>query len=119
MGQAARIGRKVFLYGGVKNRVEVKFRNRYGRVRSYNANYEGIIPYLKRRHSEAESDSTREQIEGYMREVPCPQCGGARLKPLSLAVKIGNYNISDICGMSIGEAAKVLVGAWSSTSAIA
>src|SRR5438552_4355915 len=101
--------RKVFLYGGIKNRVEVKFRNRYGRVRSYNANYEGIIPYLKRRHSEAESDATREQIEGYMREVPCPQCGGARLKPLSLAVKIGTYNISDICGMSIGEAAKVLV----------
>jgi excinuclease ABC subunit A len=101
--------RKVFLYSGLKNRVEVKFRNRYGRVRSYNANYEGIIPYLKRRHSESESDSAREQIEGYMREVPCPDCAGARLKPLSLAVKVGNYNIADICSMSIGEAAKVLV----------
>ena len=77
-------------------------------MRSYNANYEGIIPYLKRRHSESESDSAREQIEGYMREVPCPQCNGARLKPLSLAVTIGNYNISDVCAMSIGEAAKVL-----------
>ncbi|MEO8696699.1 MAG: excinuclease ABC subunit UvrA [Acidimicrobiales bacterium] len=102
--------RKVFLHSGLKNKVVVKFRNRYGRVRTYNANYEGIIPYLKRRHSESESDSAREQIEGYMREVPCPDCGGARLKPLSRAVTIGNYNISDICAMSIGEAAKVLAG---------
>ncbi len=99
---------KVFLYGIKKDRVEVRYRNRYGRTRSYNAKYEGIIPYLQRRHSEAESDSMREQIEGYMREVPCPDCGGARLKPLSLAVTIGGYSISDICGMPIGEAAKVL-----------
>ncbi len=99
---------KVFLYGLKKDRVEVRYRNRYGRTRSYNAKYEGIIPYLKRRHSEAESDSMREQIEGYMREVACPDCGGARLKPLSLAVTIGRYNISEVCAMPIGEAAKVL-----------
>ena len=99
---------KVFLYGLKKDRVEVRYRNRYGRTRSYNAKYEGIIPYLKRRHSEAESDSMREQIEGYMREVACPDCGGARLKPLSLAVTIGRHNISEVCAMPIGEAAKVL-----------
>ena len=100
--------RKTVLYGGIKQKVEVKFKNRYGRVRTYSANYEGVIPYLQRRHSEAESDSTREQIEGYMREVPCPDCDGARLKPLSLAVTVGGYSISSICSASIGEAAKML-----------
>jgi excinuclease ABC subunit A len=99
---------KVFLQGGRKDKVEVRYKNRYGRTRSYQAKYEGIIPYLRRRHSEAESDSMREQIEGYMREVPCPACEGARLKPLSLAVTIGGYSISDIGMMPIGEAAKVL-----------
>jgi excinuclease ABC subunit A len=99
---------KVFLYGLKKDRVEVRYRNRYGRTRSYNAKYEGVIPYLKRRHAEAESDSMREQIEGYMREVACSECGGMRLKPLSLAVSIGGYSISDICAMPIGQAAKVL-----------
>jgi hypothetical protein len=56
-------------------KVHVRYKNRYGRTRTYNANYEGVIPYLQRRHTEAESDSQREQIEGYMREVPCPACG--------------------------------------------
>ena len=76
--------------------VKVQYRNRYGRTRSYEAKYEGVVPYLQRRHSEAESDSAREQIEGYMREVPCPECGGARLKPLSLAVTIDGHNIAEI-----------------------
>ena len=62
-------------------RCRSRYKNRYGRVRSYTATYEGVVPYLQRRHSESESDSAREQIEGYMREVPCPACGGARLKP--------------------------------------
>ncbi len=86
----------------------VKFKNRYGRERTYHANYEGVIPYLQRRHAEAESDSAREQVEGYMREVPCPACGGARLKPLSLAVTIDGHTIADIGNMSIGESAKAL-----------
>jgi excinuclease ABC subunit A len=66
------------------------------------------VPYLQRRHAEAESDAVREQIEGYMREVPCNACGGSRLKPLSLAVTIDGRNIADLCDLSIGEAAKVL-----------
>ena len=57
------------------------YKNRYGRTRSYYTNYEGVIAYLQRRHAEAESDGMREQIEGYMREVPCSECGGARLSP--------------------------------------
>ena len=100
--------RQAVLYGKGVGKVWVKFKNRYGRERTYNANYEGVIPYLQRRHAEAESDSAREQIEGYMREVPCNACGGARLKPLSLAVTIDGFSISDIGNMSIGEAAKAL-----------
>jgi len=99
---------QAFLYGKGVGKVHVKYKNRYGRTRSYNAKYEGAVTYLQRRHSEADSDNTREQIEGYMREVHCPDCGGARLSPVSLAVTIDGHNIAEICAMSIGEAAKVL-----------
>src|SRR5262249_42787962 len=77
------------LYGTGKTPVKVSYRNRYGRQRSYTTQFEGVIPWLERRHDEAESDRTREQIEGYMREVPCPACHGARLRPESLAVTVG------------------------------
>ena len=93
---------------GIK--VSVRYKNRFGRIRTYNANFEGVVPYLRRRHSEAESDSAREQIEGYMREVNCPVCDGARLNPLSLACTIDGRNIHQICSLSIGEAAKALEG---------
>jgi excinuclease ABC subunit A len=103
---------KTVLYGtgDKKERVLVKYRNRYGRTRTYHAAYEGVIPYLQRRHTEAESDSMREQIEGWMREVPCAACDGARLKPLSLAVTINDRNIAEICSMSIGESAEFFAG---------
>ena len=100
---------KLLLFG-VPGRVKVQYKNRYGRSRSYEARFEGVVPYLQRRHSEAESDAQREQVEGYMREVPCPECGGARLKPLSLAVTIDGNSIADISLMSIREAAAVLEG---------
>ncbi|HVF74932.1 MAG TPA: excinuclease ABC subunit UvrA [Acidimicrobiales bacterium] len=99
---------KVLLYGSGTKQVHVQYRNRYGRTRSYFTHYEGVVPYLQRRHSEAESDFMREQIEGYMREVPCPTCGGARLKPESLAVTVDGRNIFELCDLSIGKAAKVL-----------
>ncbi len=103
---------KLLLNGRGRNgiKVTVRYKNRFGRVRTYNANFEGVVPYLRRRHSEAESDSAREQIEGYMREVNCPVCDGARLNPLSLACTIDGRSIHDICSLSIGEAAKVLEG---------
>ena len=100
--------RKTLLYGSGSGRVHVKYRNRYGRVRSYHATYEGAVPWLQRRHSESDSDAVRDQIEGYMREVPCPACGGARLKPLSLASRSTAAPSPDLCSLSIGEAAKVL-----------
>ncbi len=104
--------RNLLLLGGKGMRVTVTYQNRYGRQRTYNANFEGIVPYLRRRHTEAESDSQREQIEGYMREVHCPSCEGARLSPLSLACLVDGHSISDLCAMSIGEAAKVLEGLY-------
>jgi excinuclease ABC subunit A len=101
---------KLLLYGiGGDTRIDVRFRNRYGRTRSYSAKYEGVIPYLQRRHSEAESDSARDAIEGYMRLVPCNTCDGARLNPLALAVTVDGLNIHQLCDMSILEATERLV----------
>jgi excinuclease ABC subunit A len=93
---------------GTNEQVHVRYKNRYGRERSYYANYEGVVPWLERRHSETDSDWSREKYEGYMREVPCPTCGGTRLKPEILAVTLGGQSIADICALSIGEAAQFL-----------
>jgi excinuclease ABC subunit A len=94
---------------GYGEQVHVRWKSRYGRERSYYTNFEGAIPYIERRHSEAESDSSRERFAGYMREVPCPACHGARLKPVSLAVKVDDRSISDYCALPIGELAKLLL----------
>src|SRR4051812_7248224 len=99
---------KVVLYGSGTKQVHVQYRNRYGRTRSYHTHYEGVVPYLQRRHKEAESDYSREQFEGYMREVPCPHCHGARLKPASLAVTVGELNIYEVCNLSIAKSAAYL-----------
>jgi excinuclease ABC subunit A len=99
---------KVLLRGGLKQRITVQYKNRFGRSRTYQAKFEGVIPYLQRRHEEAESDAQRDQIEGWMRTVHCPHCDGARLNPLTLAVTIDGKSINDYCQMSIGESAKAL-----------
>jgi excinuclease ABC subunit A len=99
---------KVVLFGSGTRQIHVQYRNRYGRTRSYHTQYEGAVPYLQRRHSEAESDYLREQIEGYMREVPCPRCGGARLKPESLGVTVGGLDIHELCDLSIARSAAFL-----------
>ncbi|MFN2626317.1 MAG: excinuclease ABC subunit UvrA, partial [Mycobacteriales bacterium] len=93
---------------GCDSEVHVRYRNRYGRTRSYYTRFEGVIPFLERRHSESESDAGRERYEGYMRDVPCPACKGARLKPESLAVTLGGLTIAGISAMSIVECAKFL-----------
>ena len=93
---------------GVKGRVQVRYQNRFGRRRVYQARFEGIVPHLMRRHDETDSDASRENIEGYMRKVPCPDCGGARLNPLALAVTVDGRNIHELCAMSIADAAKAL-----------
>ena len=103
-----RSDQKALLYGTGNRKVSVTYKNRYGRTRSYTTSYEGVIPYLQRRHGEVDSDWSREQIESYMREVPCPECGGARLKPASLAVTVDGRSIHDVCVMPIRDAAEVL-----------
>ena len=70
----------LILYGA-KGEVTVKYKNRYGRLRQYKTTYEGVIPWLQRRHTDTESDWSRESYESYMREVPCTECKGARLRP--------------------------------------
>ncbi|MGZ4704815.1 MAG: excinuclease ABC subunit UvrA, partial [Acidimicrobiales bacterium] len=98
---------KVVLHG-VEGNLKVKYRNRYGRTREYSTAYEGVIPWLNRRRQGAESDWSREQYEGYMREVPCTACGGTRLKPATRAVTVNDKNIAEVCDMAIGESAKFL-----------
>jgi excinuclease ABC subunit A len=103
-GKLPRKHQKVLLHGlPGANKVNVRFRNRFGRVRTYTAKYEGVVPYLKRRHSESESDSAREAIEGYMRQVPCSACEGARLNPLALAVTVDGLNMHELCSLSIAD----------------
>jgi len=99
--------KEALLYGE-NYKVHVKYRNRYGRDRSYTTGFEGVVPFVRRRHAETDSDWSRERYEGYMREVPCPQCKGARLKPEILAVLVGGKNISEICALAINEAADFL-----------
>ncbi|PXY19332.1 excinuclease ABC subunit UvrA [Prauserella muralis] len=100
---------------GVDEQVHVRYRNRYGRQRSYYANFEGVIPFLERRHEQTESDYARERYEGYMREVPCPACQGTRLKPEILAVTLehgehGQRSIAEVCALSVAEASEFLDG---------
>ncbi len=101
---------KKALLNGHDTEVHVKYRNRYGRQRSYYTTYEGVIPYIERRHSESDSDAGRERFEGFMREVPCAACDGARLKPLSLAVTISGHSIAEIAALPIGKMADLLIG---------
>ncbi|MEO6628693.1 MAG: excinuclease ABC subunit UvrA, partial [Aquihabitans sp.] len=98
---------KVLTHGTGTSKVQVRYKNRYGRVRSYQASFEGAVTWIKRRHADTESDSQREQFEGYMREVPCPECEGARLKPFTLAVTIDGKNIHDLASIAIRDAAEV------------
>jgi len=97
------------LLHGYDLQVHVRYRNRYGRERSYYTSFEGVIPWVERRHAEAESDSSREKFAGYMREVPCPSCRGARLKPVSLAVTVDGRSIAELCALPVGELAKLLL----------
>ena len=109
-------GQKAILDGHGR-KVHVVSVNRYGRRRSYDAEFEGVRRWVERRHKEAESDTTRERFEGYMRQVPCPTCKGTRLKPVSTSVTLGErnpasgrggLNIAELCALPINEAAEWL-----------
>ncbi len=100
-----RLGKKardVVLYGS-DDEIHVRYKNRYGRTRSYWTTYEGVIPVVERRHVETDSDSQRDRLEEFMREIPCRTCDGARLRPETLAVTVGGLNISELTSRSIRD----------------
>jgi excinuclease ABC subunit A len=107
-GELTKRQQRAVLYGTGKTRITVRFRNRFNRERVHTTLYEGVVPNLMRRHAEAESDHVREQLEGYMRLVPCHECEGARLKPASLAVTVADRNIAELCALHISEAAEFI-----------
>src|SRR5690242_6413087 len=98
--------KEVFLYGTGDERHHVTYTNRFGRRRSYKVRFEGIVNNLQRRYEETDSESNRERIESYMAEQPCPACKGARLRPESLAVKVGGLSIAEYSDLSAHAAAE-------------
>lgn len=102
--------KSLVLYGNSGGPVRVSYQNRFGKTRNVNFTYEGVAQYLQRRHAEAETDYQRESAEGYMRQAPCHSCGGARLKPESLAVTVSGINIHRLCTLSIRSSRESLSG---------
>ena len=105
---------KAVLHGS-DDQVHVRYRNRYGRERSYYAGYEGVVPFLERRHRPDRVRRAARAYEGYMRDVPCPVCKGARLKPEVLAVTLlhreqGERSIAEVSAMSVAECSEFLAG---------
>ena len=92
------------ILNGYEYEIKMKYKGRYG-ARNYATGFEGVIPFIHRRHEETDSDYSRDKYEAYMREISCEKCNGARLKPEVLAVTIGDNNISQICELSIADCA--------------
>ena len=96
--------RKLVLYGVDARSVPVKYKNRYGKVRTYETTYNGIVDWLERKRNDADGDWSREQAEQFMREVECTTCHGQRLKPEVLAVRVQDRNIAQVSSFTIDEA---------------
>jgi excinuclease ABC subunit A len=97
---------EIFLYGTGAQRHQVTYTNRFGRRRSYKVRFEGVVNNLQRRYEETDSENSRDRIEGYMAEQPCPDCEGARLRPESLAVRVGGLSIAEFSAKSALAAAE-------------
>ena len=90
---------------GCDEQVHVRYRNRYGRTRSYYADFEGVMAFLQRQMEQTDSETMKERYEGFMRDVPCPECDGTRLKPEILAVTLaagdrGKKSIAEVSELS-------------------
>ena len=96
----------LILYGNGQQKVTVSHRTHRGRTYSWDTNFEGVIPNLERRYRTTESDYARSQIERYMSARPCRSCGGKRLRPEALAVRVCGLGIMDVCAKNIGAAAE-------------
>nr|WP_309072319.1 excinuclease ABC subunit UvrA [Arthrobacter sp.] len=99
--------RDAALYGK-DHKVVVQYRNRFGRERKYSTGFEGAVQYIHRKHLETESDYARDRYEEYMRQVPCPECGGARLNPASLSVLINGRSIAEVAALPMRECSDFL-----------
>ena len=99
---------KTAILTGKDYKVHVKYKNRFGRERTYSTGFEGVYQYIQRKHEETESDWSRERYESYMREIPCASCQGTRLKPEILAVKVGEKSIAEVSELALDEAADFL-----------
>jgi excinuclease ABC subunit A len=95
------------IINGYEYEIKMKYKGRYG-TKNYTTGFEGVVPFIHRRHSETDSDYSRDKYEAYMRETPCDVCKGARLKPEVLAVTLGDKNISEITELSIMDCAQFL-----------
>jgi len=109
LGKWSEEARQILLFGS-KKAIPVTYTNHHGRMRSYSAQFEGVIGMLQRRHTETGSQLVKEDLERYMSTRPCEACKGARLKPESLAVTVGDQNISQVTALSIGKALRFLNG---------
>ncbi|MEJ1155336.1 MULTISPECIES: excinuclease ABC subunit UvrA [Microbacterium] len=89
---------------GENYKVTVKWKNRYGREMRYASGFEGVVPYIERQYLQAESDTQRQRWAAYLREVPCSDCDGDRLKPEVLAVKVHEHSIAEASRMSLADA---------------
>ncbi|CBT76129.1 excinuclease ABC subunit A [Glutamicibacter arilaitensis Re117] len=96
------------ILNGKDHKVVVQYKNRFGRERRYSTGFEGVISYVHRKHEETESDHARDRYEQYMRQIPCPTCGGARLNPASLSVLVGGRSIAEVSAMDLRSAAQFL-----------
>jgi len=93
----------LFLLGGHDASYTIRYENRFGRQRSYEATFEGVMNWVERRYRDSESDSARANYQQYMREIPCASCDGGRLNPVTLSVTIGGTNIAELSHMSLGD----------------
>ncbi|MET1035719.1 MAG: excinuclease ABC subunit UvrA [Arthrobacter sp.] len=106
-GKLPAAARQAVLYGK-DHKVVVQYKNRFGRERKYSTGFEGVVQYIHRKHQETESDNARDRYEEYMREIPCPECNGARLNPASLSVLINGKSISAVAALPMRECAAFL-----------
>ena len=98
------------ILSGKDFKVEVSYRNRFGRERRYTSGFEGVKAYIKRKHAETESDFARDRYEQYMRQVACPSCRGARLNPTILGVKVEQKSIAEVTELPLRTALEFMRG---------
>ena len=99
--------REAVLYGQ-DYKVNVRYKNRWGREVRYASGFEGVVPYIERQYAQAESDTQRARWADYLREIPCGTCGGARLKPEVLAVRVADRSIADVAELSLDESMQLM-----------